>query len=109
MLPEHSLAEARPADPLQVLECAQAPFEEQREELARWIADLQSVQQSLGENGNGDAQTLLAENEELRARLRVLEEEERPASRAHAVSDKEVEDLRTEIELQRQLLEQKDG
>jgi chromosome segregation ATPase len=115
MLREHSLVEARPADPLQVLERAQALLEEQREELARWIADLQSVQHSLGENGNGDAQALVAENEELRARLRVLEEEEKTASRAPAPSrapaadDKELEDLRAEIELQRQLLEQKDA
>ena len=61
MLREQSPAHTQPANPLEVLERAQGLLEEQRAELARWIADLQSVQTSLGQEGSGDGQALIAE------------------------------------------------
>src|SRR5882672_3695092 len=118
MLRETPSAENQPANPLQVLERAQGLLEEQRAELARWIADLQAVQHSLGHEGNGDAHALVAENEELRQRLRDLENAETAAppaagtaaagTAAAGTNAKELDQLRAEIELQRELLDQKD-
>src|SRR5262245_16528945 len=92
------------ANPLVVLERAQALLEEQRAELARWIADLESVHGGLSGQGSGDGGALQAENEDLRRRICLLE-----SALAEPVSSKEADELRAQTELMQRLLEEKDA
>src|SRR5438067_192552 len=104
MLREQSPAQTQPANPLEVLERAQGLLEEQRAELARWIADLQSVQASLGQEGAGDGQPLIAENEELREM-----EMEMSRERAELARERQrLERLRDEVKVDLERL-QRDG
>src|SRR5262245_43913264 len=83
-----------PANPLVILERAQALLEEQRAELARWIADLESVHGGLSRPGQADGGALEAENEDLRRRICLLE-----SALAEPVSSKEADELRAQTEL----------
>jgi chromosome segregation ATPase len=91
-------------NPLHILERAQDLLEEQRAELARWIADLESVHAGLSQPGDSDAGALQAENEDLRRRLSLLE-----SALAEPAPSKETDELRAQTELLQRLLEEKDA
>jgi len=106
---EQAEATARLAQQRAALAQAEASLREQRGGLTRMMAELKQMQEAIRSQQNAEVEALRQENQQLHQLLAERDRERVETAESMAVPDNATTELRSEIDLLRQLLQEKDA